>query len=611
MKDVTISLKGRTENKVITLIGLNESGKTTVLEGVSLFPINDRAAASIYKSLPTAHIEASMIPIHETGVFSGDVSITGLIDLDATDVEGIFNFVKSQGYDVNTDKRMSSLYVTKAFSFLEGDYVPEKFSSSWSGLDIYIRPTKRGKYVKASVDNFKDEDGNGIWHKTVDYLRPKLPHVVYFPNFIVDTPRKIYISQFDGETTTNSYYRRIIEYALAESSGAPAMQTHVLNRISKFKNGQGPNWISALMGSDEKDKIDAVFSRLSGLLTEEVLGAWSRVFNRPASAIRIDARWNIDPQNEQPFVELRISDGMSSYHLHQRSLGFRWFFTFLLFTRFGRDRTRTNIFLFDEPAANLHAKAQAELLSSFSKLAEGGDTIMYSTHSHHMINPEWLSGAYIVENEAIDYDDVSSSVATRETSIKVTNYRRFVGENGNRVSYFQPVLERLSYSEPKIAAPGAQLLVEGISDFYAFSYARKRALPPQDISIVPGTGSGSLDTLISIALARGHKFLVLLDDDAEGRAAAERYKRLFFLSDDVVTTIGALSSEYSSCALERLLTDDTKEMIEDKYGNSKKSSVGHYLAEACATNRDGDLSDATITKLNDVLDLAIEKMALR
>jgi predicted ATP-dependent endonuclease of OLD family len=274
----------------------------------------------------------------------------------------------------------------------------------------------------------------------------------------------------------------------------------------------------------------------------------------------------------------------------------------LLFTRFGRDRSRKNIFLFDEPAANLHAKAQAELLSSFGKLAQGGDVVIYSTHSHHMIEPRWLSSAYIVANDAIDYDQVDSGgIATKDTNIHVTSYRQFVGENGSRVSYFQPVLDRLNYYEGALSPSGTQILVEGISDFYALSYAARRLGVHSDVTIVPGTGSGSLSTLISLALARGASFFVLLDDDTAGRKAAIRYRELFYLTNAQVGTIGDLLPDREGAELESLVSPDTLEMVRAAFGNAKKQSVGQYLAEACRLDTPDAMSEGTLEAYGDLI----------
>ena len=67
------------------------------------------------------------------------------------------------------------------------------------------------------------------------------------------------------------------------------------------------------------------------------------------------------------------------------------------------------MFLLDEPASNLHSTAQKRLLETFERFV--GDEykplkLLYTTHSHHMINPKWLEGAFVVKNEAVDYKEL-------------------------------------------------------------------------------------------------------------------------------------------------------------------------------------------------------------
>lgn len=610
-KNVVINVNGKTINKIITLIGLNESGKTTILEGLSLFPNVDQAAASIVKSQSSSDIANTLVPIHKTGVFSGDIDVTGSFTINNDDWESIKNIARDMGFDIDNERKIKTVQVTRRFIFENGDYIDKKVGSYWAGIDLFVRKSKRSKFELAilpEIGGAGREDS--LWIKVVDHLRTKLPNIVYFPSFIVDIPRRIYISKYDGESIANSYYRRIIEHIFYESTDDISLQTHVIDRIDKYKNASNnSNWITKLQNSDDKDKIDAVFSRFSAIITEEVIGSWSKVFNRKTSSTRVDVKWFVDADIEQPYVEMRVSDGSSSYHVHQRSLGFRWYFSFLLFTKFGRDRSKTNFFIFDEPAANLHAKAQTELLNSFKKLSEGGDYVIYSTHSHHMIQPEWLSGAYIVENEAIDYDGRDALGAPEDTNIIATPYRKFVGENGSRISYFQPVIDRLQYNDPQILPNISQIIVEGASDFYAFSYALRRSKHARDLRITPGTGSGSLGTMISLAMSRGNKFSVLLDDDEAGRKSAAKYKDLFFLGSDNVITLSEISKDYKNKAIEYLISKNIKTKIADMYGNDKKSTIGNYLSEICASDIDDGLDSISIDALLSVIDFCVERMS--
>jgi predicted ATP-dependent endonuclease of OLD family len=72
----------------------------------------------------------------------------------------------------------------------------------------------------------------------------------------------------------------------------------------------------------------------------------------------------------------------------------------------------------------MHQTAQKNLLSIFEDLSKSCKLI-YTTHSHHLINPKWLNGTYIIQNESLDYENELSFVINN-TSIIATPYRQFV-----------------------------------------------------------------------------------------------------------------------------------------------------------------------------------------
>lgn len=94
-------------------------------------------------------------------------------------------------------------------------------------------------------------------------------------------------------------------------------------------------------------------------------------------------------------------------------------------------------------------------MKSFETLTEQCD-LVYSTHSHQLIDVQWLDSAYIVKNAALgslDSLDMTDYVSRRvgaDTAISATPYRRFVAEHPDQTSYFQPVLDLLDY-RPSVA----------------------------------------------------------------------------------------------------------------------------------------------------------------
>lgn len=200
----------------------------------------------------------------------------------------------------------------------------------------------------------------------------------------------------------------------------------------------------------------------------------------------------------------------------------------LLFTQFRRtsEGQKPALYLFDEPASHLHSGAQIKLLESFSKICGSSDLIVYSTHSHYMVNPLWLEKAYIVDNKAIDLssDEVDQFTANPNNIVAIP-YKRFVSDNPSRVTYFQPVLDALRYSVSPLEFRGPAVFLEGKFDFYPFVYLRGRLTEARDLSVFPVNGAGDMGTLITLFRGWAVPFLVLLDADGAGKREKARYEK--------------------------------------------------------------------------------------
>ncbi|MNJ49750.1 hypothetical protein D3C77_449980 [compost metagenome] len=213
----------------------------------------------------------------------------------------------------------------------------------------------------------------------------------------------------------------------------------------------------------------------------------------------------------------------------------------------------------------------------------GGDKIIYSTHSHHMVDPRWLSGAYIVENRAAKHDDVDGyDLEFLPAEIAAIKYKQFLDSYPTRSHHFQPVVERLQYVVPEIVGTSPFVIVEGISDYYAFKAASNTCDIAINFTIVPGVGSSSSGNLISLLMGRGEKFIVLLDDDKAGREARDRYRKKWLLPDSSVMTFADIDAAYGSMALEALVGRDSFAVAQRKLGLSaspSKDQYGLFLAE--------------------------------
>ena len=216
-----------------------------------------------------------------------------------------------------------------------------------------------------------------------------------------------------------------------------------------------------------KEALDQLLLRMESKLNKEILQRWDTIFKGTQQKEVIISDSSESNENEiKYFIELKIKQGDNSYSINDRSLGFRWFFSFLIFTVFRKSRLDDpgeTLFLLDEPASNLHQSSQKKLLHSLESIVSDC-TLIYSTHSHHLIDPKWLAGTYIVRNKAINYNSLEEASIT-ETNINVTLYKNFVAEYPKEEDHFKPILDALDYTPSKLEMVASITFTEGKNDY--------------------------------------------------------------------------------------------------------------------------------------------------
>ncbi|WP_179039719.1 AAA family ATPase [Rhizobium leguminosarum] len=75
IQQAEINIDVRKTSNVITLIGLNESGKTTILEALSHFSTGDRSIPNLVAQSENEEHLLSLIPIDLRAAFNDDVDI--------------------------------------------------------------------------------------------------------------------------------------------------------------------------------------------------------------------------------------------------------------------------------------------------------------------------------------------------------------------------------------------------------------------------------------------------------------------------------------------------------------------------------------------------------
>ena len=360
--------------------------------------------------------------------------------------------------------------------------------------------------------------------------------------------------------------------------------------------------------------LNALLNKMGRVVSQTVFKMWNDIFERDIPRKDLVINYGTEDVGNggavKVYLEFSIKDGDEIYLITERSLGFRWFFCFILFTHFRQYRKEQKeiLFLFDEPASNLHLRAQMQLLRSFTKMIdEGHGKIIYSTHSHYMINPKWLENTYIVSNGGIyDTDRSIYEYSSRDTDIQIMRYREFASIYPDKENYFQPILNALEYAPSQLEFIPDSIFVEGKNDFYMIKYFEDVFLEIEEsLSIIPGTGSGGLETLISLYMGWGKKFIILLDDDRKGRECRERYIQEWHLSKDQVFTLGDIHAEWENFEIENLFSAISIENIRSKahpYNNKlSKKEIARILQEKLINRDRSNISDETISTFSKLI----------
>lgn len=320
-------------------------------------------------------------------------------------------------------------------------------------------------------------------------------------------PRFLYFSDYDllpGKMNLTDLANRV-EQAKSDPKHLKPMHRSVLALLRMADVS-----ISDLSSPGGYEELKAKIEAVSISLTDQVMEFWKQ-----NEDLEVEVDIKPDPSDEAPFnsgpnLYLRIKNrrhrGVST-PFDQRSRGFIWFFSFLVWfdsVQFQIDPTGKNagrklVLLLDEPGLALHALAQADFLRYIDRLAENHQ-VLYTTHSPFMINSDRLHQVRVVEDQPKTGTVVSENLA---------------GSDSRTIFPLQAALGWTVAQNLFISK--RNLLVEGPSELLYLQTVSALLEQSgggglrQDITIVPTGGLDNLATFIALLGASGLKLVVLHD----------------------------------------------------------------------------------------------------
>ena len=607
IKDTTVHIEGIAGASVFSFVGLNESGKTTILEAIHSFSPDKATSELVGGSEGMGVPYTERVPRHQISTFTGDVSVKATLSVTDKDKSQLAEILQEEHeLEIDVENLPSEIVLERQQSFKDGDFLQSFFSLR---SHISVREKKKRKWREPST-----KESVSIR----DAIYSMTPDIAYFPTFVFDFPESIFLTDRGG--AKDRFYRRVFQDILDHDGRGHTIEKDIVRRIrSEDMKVPWLGFLSLWKEADDKTKIQHVMDRASSAVTKLVFGHWNQIFGEDtrgkeivitsdiAEGEKLNAQNQPIKTNEHDvYIRFQIRDGTRRFNVNDRSLGFRWFFAFMLFTQFrvARSKSRPILFLFDEPASNLHAAAQQKLVDCFPEIAQGEHALVYTTHSHYMIEPKWLEQPFIVTNRADTplnsvLDDVS--LDDESLDIKVASYRSFVNDHPNQTSYFQPILDRLAVVPSRFDLQKASMVVEGKSDYYILRYAAK-AIGKAELPLMPALGAGTFGALAALHVGWNLNFLFVLDGDKQGLAERERYCSEYGIPLIRLVTIGELLT--GKKVIEDILDEDALNVIRQELQiatQPSKAQIRRFFQERLASDKVGKLSKGFISNAETLL----------
>ena len=583
LQNITIDLSAQPNNRIYTFVGLNESGKTTILEAIN-------TVMTGYKK-KTAQ---KLIPKHLKANFSNTVSVISYIEVDEDDNDRMLEKIKEMGYSAYKPINSFSIKATCSFE----NSIPQNIVSYWD-FAPQVKKARAKDYVELAGTDTKDKKDD--WHVLVDYIEDTLmPRIIYYEHFLFDFPSRIYLFGNKAEENNNKPYKEIFEDIIQEIIPGGSIEKSLYSNYTKEGDGY-------------RDIFDAIHTKLEEYISSQVFASWGQLFNSSGANVVLKFGTESEKTDSANFyVEIKIKENSDTFFISERSVGFRWFFSFLFFILFRKNRKTDlgeTLFLLDEPASNLHSTAQKRLLETFERFVQDENRslkLLYTTHSHHMINPKWLEGAYVVKNEAVDYSEPFGD--RKVTNITAVPYKRFVADYPDQQDYFQPILDTLEYQPGLLEKVPNIIITEGKNDYYTLRYINEVLLKNKykKIHLLPGAGCDKNHSIIQLYMGWNKSFMVLLDADKAGKKAAKEYVSTFGniilqnikTYEDFVSEIGAVAMEDIFTEAEKLAITQRFDETATKY---KKSAFNTAIQTALINKEVVELSEETLNKFDSLL----------
>jgi predicted ATP-dependent endonuclease of OLD family len=535
-------------------VGRNESGKTTILQALTMLDKDEVISELDLCDEMTEHLKS------EIRIVEGDFEL----NQDETEIVKekfpglqlkklkIFRTNKNPEIqydfgDIKIDQKEDENLeywqnITKQLSnFVESipNYISKKLDT-----DFFTGNTpKDKKIIQAELDEFdntlqaiatEEQQVISEWEETYTNIIKNVEKILIdnteseaLKNFIMDNlhPRFVYFSDYKkilGNINLTEYIK--------ESENGAAAGIEYIEGFDRAETVRNLLYLAEL----EIEKLEELKNSPSKLI--KFLNTASRNLTQ-----RLNPSWKGEAIN----VELRLNPGnilsvvISDVHkdgtitntglLNRRAEGFKWTFSFIV--NFAAETQRSElkeaILLLDEPARNLHPTQQAGISDLLKNLA-GSNQVLYATHSPFMIFDYTPGNLLVVELD-------------RKTHLSKIFYEYWKADDATLTPILYGLSKGLvdSITDREVGNNSRPLIiVETMSDTMYLNAFDKFLQDPNismnPLNVVPAYTKNSVLPLSIFYHNHGYNTFVLLDNEYESNQIAEQLKNNKFSETQII-----------------------------------------------------------------------------
>lgn len=514
-------------NSLIPIIGINESGKTSILKAILAFDkLKDKYNYGEHLNYKNNYL----IKEHDC-IIKAEIIIESEDDIE---------------------------YISKKMKKTMGDELLTNLQHLYKNGEplLLCRSLSTKKYFVEEINVQEDQN-----ERLANTLHELLPFILYFDDFsdrvpeVIKFPKKYLENGTIRGRNSNAEWQGIIEEIFNRSSNEISLKDFL--EMTNVKNKTG------------------LLYDVQDTLNEQIVEQWKDLKKKGRTSLaddegELELLLNFTEDEEYFNFEFNIVDKSANnkkrtFNIVERSKGFQWFFNFILKLKFNskyRDDYSNAIYLLDEPGSYLHSSAQEELLKELKDISKT-NTVIYCTHSQHLLDPEVINISSIRIAEKIngliflkDFNSLGNS-----------------NSQGALTPLYTALHLRTGLQNQNL---GKVVITEGITDYYLFRMLVKYTthIKVNKLQFIPGAGAQHLKDIISMAIAWSDNYLVLLDSDTEGRNAFKKYKKYFGEKEALRFFKYEKPNKKDNVVLEEFFSeDDAKKLLEITGIDNLKSAI--------------------------------------